>query len=46
MAAATKRDSTAMKTIAIVTMVFLPGAYVAVSFLNFFIIYSHLTDVI
>jgi hypothetical protein len=30
-AAASKRDSTAMKTIAIVTMVFLLGAYVAVS---------------
>jgi hypothetical protein len=30
-AAASKKDSTAMKTIAIVTMVFLPGAYVAVS---------------
>ncbi|CZR66397.1 uncharacterized protein PAC_16298 [Phialocephala subalpina] len=31
-AAASKRDSTAMKTIAIVTMVFLPGAYVATLF--------------
>jgi len=31
-AAATKRDSTAMKAIAIVTMVFLPGAYIATLF--------------
>ena len=30
-AEATKRDSSAMKTIAIVTMLFLPGAYIAVS---------------
>jgi hypothetical protein len=30
-AAASQRDNTAMKTISIVTMVFLPGTYIAVS---------------
>ena len=30
-AAATKKDSSAMKTIALLTMIFLPGTFVAVS---------------
>jgi hypothetical protein len=43
-AAASKRDSSAMKTIAVVTMVFLPGAYIAVSGSHSFTYYKLVAD--
>ena len=42
--AATKSDSTAMKTVAVVTMIFLPATFTSVSSDRLFLIYVVLTS--